>query len=194
MIAFGALCNLVALNLNEKFLGSLLFSFGLFFVFMFELKLFTGMIANALEMKFKDWYQLLICFIFNALGIFFICLIAENTIIKDAIISRSISIMNSKFDAGYFSAFFSSILCGMTITIAVKGYQNASSRNLSSNIAVILPVIVFVYLGLDHSVANWAYIYLSDSWSIKMLIYVLITIIGNLIGGIFIPLCYKLIK
>ena len=102
--------------------------------------------------------------------------------------------MNSKFDAGYFSAFFSSILCGMTITIAVKGYQNASSRNLSSNIAVILHVIVFVYLGLDHSVANWAYIYLSDSWSIQMLIYVLITIIGNLIGGIFIPLCYKLIK
>ena len=63
MIAFGALCNLVALYYSEKFLGSLLFSFGLFFVFLFELKLFTGMVAKALEMKFKDWYQLFICFI-----------------------------------------------------------------------------------------------------------------------------------
>ena len=34
MIALGALCNLVALSVGEKFIGSLLFSFGLFFVFL----------------------------------------------------------------------------------------------------------------------------------------------------------------
>ena len=56
MIALGALCNLVALSLGEKFIGSLLFSFGLFFVFLFELKLFTGMVANAINMKAKEWY------------------------------------------------------------------------------------------------------------------------------------------
>lgn len=194
MIALGALCNLVALSVGEKFIGSLLFSFGLFFVFLFELKLFTGMVANAINMKAKEWYQLAVCFVFNAIGIIFICALAKYSSIGDSIEIISRNIMDKKFDAGWQNALFSSMLCGMLITIAVIGYQRAKERNLSSNIAVMLPVVVFVYLGLDHSVANWAYIYLSASWSLEMVGYVLLTIIGNIIGGILIPICFKLIK
>ena len=194
MIAFGALCNLLALSLGYKLIGSLLFSFGLFFVILFELKLFTGMVAGACDMKPKEWYQLAVCFIFNAVGILLICLITKEIAISDKVIKQSISIMNNKLDAGWTNALFSSMLCGMLITISVKGYQKSKERNLSSDIAVMLPVVVFVYLGVDHSVANWVYIFLSSSFNLDILVYVLLTIIGNIIGGIFIPLCYKLIK
>lgn len=194
MIGFGALCNLVAVSLGYKFIGSLLFSFGLFFVILFELKLFTGMVANFVDMKVREWYQLAICFLVNALGIIFVCALAKYSNLQTSIISTSSSIMNTKLNGGWTNALFTSILCGMLITISVKGYQKSKERNLSSNITVMLPVIVFVYLGLDHSVANWAYIYLSSTWTIECLIYVLLTIIGNIIGGILLPLGFKLIK
>ena len=194
MIGFGALCNLVAVSLGYKFIGSLLFSFGLFFVILFELKLFTGMVANVIDMEVKYWYQLAICFVFNAFGIILISLLANYSNLHDSIVKVSTSIMDAKLNGGWTNALFSSILCGMLITISVKGYQKSKERNLSSNIAVMLPVIVFVYLGLDHCVANWAYIYLSSSWSIEVVGYVILTVIGNIIGGILLPIGFKFTK
>ena len=191
---FGALGNLVAIANGEKLLGSIFFSFGLFFTVLFSLKMYTGMTYNLVKFKLRDWYKLVTCFIGNALGVFFICFLARHTTLGEDITLLSESIMANKFKVGYLNAFCSSILCGILIDVSIRSYSIAPSKGLSGSVGVMLPVIIYVYLGLDNSVANWNYIFLANSWTTECLIYVILTIIGNIIGGVFLSAGLKFIS
>ena len=193
MVALGALGNLIAIANGEKLLGSIFFSFGLFFTVLFSLKMYTGMTYNLVKFKLRDWYKLVTCFIGNALGVFFICFLAKYTTMGNDIIKLSKFIMDNKFEVGYTNAFCSSILCGILIVISIKSYAIAPNKGLSGSVGVMLPVIIYVYLGLDNSVANWNYIFLADAWTTECLIYVVLTIIGNIIGGMFLSAGLKFI-
>lgn len=193
MVVLGALGNLLAIANGEKLLGSVFFSFGLFFTVLFSLKMYTGMTYNLVKFKLRDWYKLVTCFIGNALGVFFICFLASYTTLGKDITLLSQQIMANKFEVGYLNAFCSSILCGILIDVSIKSYSIAPTKGLSGSVGVMLPVIIYVYLGLDNSVANWNYIFLAKSWTSECLIYVLLTIVGNIIGGVFFSAGLKLI-
>lgn len=194
MVALGALSNLIAIANGSKLLGSVFFSFGLFFTILFGLKMFTGMTYNLVKVKLGDWYKLVTCFIGNALGVFFICFLAEYTTMGNDIVFLSKGIMDKKFEVGYTNAFCSSIICGILIDISIRSYSLAPNKGLSGSVAVMLPVIIYVYLGLDNSVANWAYIFLAKSWTTECLIYVVLTIVGNILGGVFLSAGLKFIN
>ena len=194
MVSLGALGNLIAIENGNKLLGSVFFSFGLFFTVLFSLKMYTGMTYNIVKFKLRDWYKLVTCFVFNALGVFFICFLAKYTTMGDSITSLSENIMARKFEVGYANAFCSSILCGILIVVSIKSYSIAPSKGLSGSIGVMLPVIIYVYLGLDNSIANWNYIFLANSWTTECLIYVTLTVIGNIIGGVFLSAGLKFVN
>jgi len=194
MVALGALGNLVAIGDESKLLGSIFFSFGLFFTVLFSLKMYTGMTYNLVKFKLKDWYKLVTCFIGNALGVFIICFLAKYTTLGEEVTLLSEGIMARKFEIGYTNAFCSSLLCGVLIVISIKSYALAPDKGLSGSVAVMLPVIIYVYLELDNSVANWAYIFLSSSWTTECLIYVVLTVIGNILGGMILSAGLKFIK
>ena len=194
MVSLGALGNLVAIANGNKLLGSVFFSFGLFFTVLFGLKMYTGMTYNLVKFKLRDWHKLVTCFILNALGVFFICFLAKYTTIGEEITELSKGIMANKFKIGYENAFCSSLLCGILIVISIKSYSIAPSKGLSGSIGVMLPVIIYVYLGLDNSVANWNYIFLANTWTTECLIYVILTVVGNIVGGIFLSAGLKFVN
>ena len=197
-IGIGGTASLLASNLfgnAGKLIGACLFSLGILAIVMFEMKLFTGLISDIPEMGVKNFWKLPVCFLGNILGVAVVAGLAYFSPLKDlGIIEKAQTLMQGKLNADfwYLRAFCSSILCGALITFSVWSVKYAPKKSLSASVGVIFPIIVFAFCGFDHSVANMLYIYYLGSWSWKIIPYCLLSIAGNIVGGVILPLFYLL--
>ena len=173
-----------------KFIGSFRFSRGLYTILTFEMKLFTGLVPSIPTMHVKNLWKLPVCFICNAIGVIasawmltFMPVFQEVSTAGSALISVKLNM-----DTWAMNAICSGILCGVLITIAVWALHHTLFKGLSTSMGVILPIMVFVFCGFDHSVANILYFYFLGEFSWRVVGYVLLSIVGNVIGGVLLPI------
>lgn len=198
MIGIGGSASLLAidsLGKAGKLIGACLFTLGIFAIVTFEMRLFTGMVADIPEMKLKNIWKLPMCFIGNILGVAVIALLVYETSISEALVRQSKIISENKLGAEDWAlkALCSSILCGGLITLSVWSIHHTPHKGLDASIGVMFPILVFAFCGFDHSVANVFYFYLSGEFihSFKQVLgYELICVLGNVIGGIVLPLAH----
>ena len=178
------------LGVAGKVVGACLFSLGIYAIIIFEMKLFTGMVAGIPKMPVKDYWQLAVFFVCNMIGVGILAIIVANTQIADIVIPQGQSVIEAKFavDNWAISSFCSSILCGALITASVWSPKFAPQKNVGATVGVLLPIIVFVFCGFDHSVANMLYFYFFGEVSGRVVGYILLSILGNIVGGIALPL------
>jgi formate/nitrite transporter FocA (FNT family) len=199
-ISVGGTASLLANNLLPgiwgKFVGALLFSLGMFVVISYGLKLFTGMVSGIPTMGVKNLWQLPVCFLANTLGAALFALIVRYSFIGDTLITQAQTIVNGKLSDDYWAVktLFSAIACGILITFSVWAPRYAAEKKLSASIGVLLPIVVFVFCGFDHSVANAFYLCLSGPATWQAVGYILLSIVGNVIGGVLFPLVALLIN
>lgn len=204
-IGFGGFLYIAVTNwISEeigKILGALLFPIGLFMVCAFNLFLYTGKIGLIFEKKQtkKFYIDLPLMFIGNiagAMAIGYICYaIFKNT----DLFSRAITVSNlrtSNFDSyqGYLSCFIKSFFCGTCVYLAVKSF---AFRRMKPVGILLLAFFIgaFVYLGLEHCIANAYYFSFANSWE-NPYVYVdmALCVLGNSLGtlpGVFL---LKIIK
>lgn len=194
-IGIGCTCFLLFTSLSVmpafgKMCGGFLFGLGIFAIISFEMKLFTGMVAGIPSMEKKKLWQLPVCFICNALGVLLTATLIKFTAIGDTVISLGQQAIVGKLDAEcwYINALISSTFCGILITMSILAPSYAKGKGLSATLGVILPIIVFAFCGFDHSVANMFYFYSLGEFSWRVVGYILITIVGNILGGTAFPL------
>ena len=192
IIGIGGVSSLVAnARLGEwgKLIGAILFSLGIFAIVSFEMKLFTGMVADIPTLGFKNSWQLPVCFICNAFGVAVAAALAYYSPASEILLSDAGKVVENKLNVDDWAirALCSSILCGMLITISVKARFYAPQKGLSPTTGVILPIIVFAFCGFDHSVANMLYFYYLGEASWRVTGYILLTILGNTVGGLTLP-------
>lgn len=196
MIAICATSSLTAnvLSQDGRIVGSLLFSLGMFVILAFEMKLFTGLIPKIPHTNPKSYWQLPVCLLGNLLGVFIVYLLVSQTYYADKIITAGSTLIGNKLslDNWALSALSSGILCGVLITLSVLSVDHSHKKGLSANVGVMFPIIVFVFCGFDHSIANMFYFYCLGEVSWKVVGYIALTILGNFIGGIILPLVLKL--
>ncbi len=193
VIGIGGTASLLANNLYGvwgKLIGGLLFSLGIFAIVVYEMRLFTGMVADIPKMGWKNTWKLPVCFLGNTLGVLIVAVIAEDCFAGETVSAQAQALMQSKFSADGWAlkAFASSILCGGLITLSVWSPKYAPKKGLSPTMGVMFPIVVFAFCGFDHSVANMLYLYFFGELSWRVTGYVLITIAGNIIGGTILPL------
>jgi len=193
VLGISGTASLLAANLfgsAGKVVGACLFALGIYVIITFEMKLFTGMVAGIPKMPVKDYWQLAVCFVGNMVGVGIVGLIVAGTPLADTVIPQGASVIEAKFavDNWALSSFCSSILCGALITLSVWSPKYAPQKNISASIGVILPIVVFVFCGFDHSVANMLYFYFYGETSLRVMGYILMSILGNIVGGIALPL------
>jgi len=195
MIGIGGTASLLANQTlaSGKLIGAILFSFGIYCIMIFEMKLFTGMISDMFDLGYKNYWQLAVCFLGNTIGVLLVgALVSFSPISNVEILGASIISQKLAVDAWYLSALCSSALCGVLISLSVKSYLYTSKKGLSATLGVIFPIVVFAFCGFDHSVANMLYFYHLGEFSLKIVAYVLLTILGNVLGGITVPLIVKI--
>ena len=172
-----------------RLVGACLFSLGIFAIVAFEMKLFTGMIADIPKLGVKNYWKLPVCFLGNIFGVLAVSVFANHTFLSEIIKPHAIALISLKLSHPEWAirALCSSILCGMLITISVKSRRYTKQKGISSTVGVIFPIIVFAFCGFDHSVANMLYFNYLNEVSWRVIGYIFITIAGNIIGGVLFP-------
>ena len=193
MIGIGGAASLLANSLFSTYgrlIGACMFSIAIFAIVTFEMRLFTGMVAGIPKMGLKNTWQLPVCFFGNVLGVAILATLLYFSPIADKIIPQAQALIGGKLEADAWAgkALCSSILCGALITLSVWSFKYAPKKNLSATVGVLFPIIVFAFCGFDHSVANMLYFIFLGKISWQIVGYCAICIVGNIIGGLILPL------
>ena len=197
MIGVGATASLLSQTLYAnwgKIIGAILFSLGIFAIVTFEMKLFTGMVADIPKMPRKNLWTLPVCFLGNAIGVAMIFFVVSFSPIASNTLPLGSTLILAKLNAENWAmaSLCSSILCGMLITLSVWSVNYAPKKGLSTTVGVMFPIIFFAFCGFDHSVANMLYFYCLGEISWRVVGYIALSILGNIIGGTILPLIVKL--
>ncbi len=176
-------------------LGAFLFSLGLFAIITFKFGLYTGkagyMAVNPPSYIPEVAFTLLGNFAGSAVGGTLLRLTRFGADLTES----AVKIMTAKADDSILSAFVLAVFCGVLMYIAVDGSKRLrEDKNFAGALfIVVMPIFVFITCGFNHSIADMGYYFLSGcTGGVKSLVYLLIVVLGNAVGCMFIPLVKKL--
>ena len=179
MIGFGGVIYLMCPN---KIVGAALFSFGLLTIICQGFALYTGRIGY-----FRQYglVSILTTIVGNFVGTGLVALGFRLTRHSVDIAS----VVAPKLADSSLSIFLLSIGCGVMMYLAVDSYRKSKSW-----LFVVMPIVVFILSGLEHSIANMFYLSLAGEWGIDALRITLIALVGNAVGSAIINSANFLIK
>lgn len=163
---------------DVKWVGAVLFSVGLLTVVAFGLDLYTGKVGYAVDNGPSYLLGLVVIIVGNFLG----CLVAGLMMPYDA----AASAVDAKLSVEWYRVIFKGIMCGILMFIAVDFYKQRKSF-----LAIFFCVPVFILAGFEHSIADMFYFCSAGVFTLDALVFIILVIAGNGIGGILVPLCRK---
>ncbi|SHI37505.1 formate/nitrite transporter family protein [Pseudobutyrivibrio xylanivorans] len=175
---------MIFLSVDNKIVGSALFSIGLFLVLTMRFSLFTGKVSYLLEGNFeKNVINIVLIWCGNFIGSFILAFIIKNSRVYGGLYEKAVGLCQIKNQDSYLSLFMLGIICNIFIFIGVDEYKK-NEHVLGKYMAIILSVMGFILVGSEHCVADMFYYNMSGSYSKEMFIRLLIITIGNAVGGI----------
>lgn len=201
-ISFGGfLCIRTNAIASNTVLGSFLFSFGLILICNFGFNLYTGKVCYLFDNKDKPLinriFDLLLMLLGNLLGTLFFSsvlnLVMADNAINNKVMETLIASVTSKIDYQWYQMIGLSFFCGMLVYIAVEGFKKIEN-NFGKYVVLMLAIGGFIVSGFEHSIANMFYYFLSGNFSVIAFLSLLLCVIGNSIGGLFIPLINKVLN
>ncbi|MBR7083991.1 MAG: formate/nitrite transporter family protein [Oscillospiraceae bacterium] len=187
----------VYLAVENKYLGGFLFSLGLFTILRYGFALYTGKVGYIPERKPIYLREVGITLLGNITGTgiaaFLIRLSRTGTLIHE----NALQAMHTKMNDGFTSRLILGLFCGLLMFIAVDNGNKCKEEHRDSSFlfGTVLPVMVFIFCGFNHSVADCFYFFAgvnSPEMIFSGIIYLLTIVIGNAFGGMLIPLMMKL--
>ena len=192
----------------EKFVFGAVFPVGLIIVVLAGSELFTGnvmfMTLGVLDGNAsvgglaKNW---VLSWIFNFVGALFVAYVlafmggiapADPT---NAITAKAIAVSEAKVKLDFVTAMIRGIGCNWLVCLAVW-LANASDDIIGKIVGIWFPIMAFVCIGFEHSVANMFFIPLGMflgaegvTWSTIIINNLIPVTIGNIIGGAIFVAC-----
>ena len=168
MIGFGGVIYLMCAN---KMVGALLFSFGLLTIVCQGFALYTGRVGYFRE---YGWASILTTIAGNFLGTWLVArgfALTRHTVDIAAVVAP-------KLADSSLSIFLLSIGCGAMMYLAVDSFRKSKSW-----LFVVMPIVIFILSGFEHSIANMFYLSLAGEWGVDALRITAIALVGNGIGS-----------
>lgn len=186
-IGFGGL---VFLSVDNRVIGSLLFSIGLFVVCTMKFDLFTGKVCYVFANNKEYALRLPVIWLGNLIGTGITAGLAWLTRASAALSEKAAGMCAVKTGDGLLSLFALGMLCNFFIYIAVEGYNN-NPHELGKYMSLVLGVMVFILCGTEHCVADMFYFWMAGVWSGRAVLAVAVITLGNACGGVLLPLLKK---
>ena len=177
------------LAIENKVVGSFIFSFGLLTVCMYSFNLYTGKVGYILVNKINYLIELLLSLVGNLLGTFTIGTLMRFTRFQNYI-DTATNIVNVKLNDNIISIFILAIMCGMIMYIAVNNYKKENDV-IGKYMTIFMGVMAFILCGFEHCVANMFYFSIAGIFSLKVFAYLLVMILGNSVGSVIIAWYYN---
>ena len=185
-IAIGGTAYISLSIIDSVVVGAVLFSTALLSISMLEFYLFTGKIGYLVEdHSRRNFLNLLIGLLGNAVGVVIFGILLSNAIPK--LHNYAIIMTDKKLELGCFGGFMVAFMCGVLMYTAVETYKK---RDTIAGIVFCIPV--FILSGFEHSIADMFYFTLAGNFSFDAIWFIILVIIGNSLGGMFIPLIKKI--
>lgn len=165
-----SLGNFALLKLGNP-IGPVIFAFGLLGVCYMGLNLFTGKCGFLIEDKIK-FTDLLIILVVNLIGGYLFGLIFS---ITDPEVFNNAVLKVSTWESTI-AFFIKSVLCGIIMYIAVLMYKKGTT------LGIIYGIPLFIFCGFQHCIANVITLGVARTFHVSLLI----SILGNFIGSLFI--------
>lgn len=201
MIGIGGI---VSLSCENRYLGAFLFSLGLFAIIHFKYGLFTGKVGYIFDRDAAYLGETFVTLFANAVGAGFTAgLIHMTRFAREVpvagmeltLMERAQASMSAKLEDHLLSAFVLAVFCGLLMFTAVDGCRKctANQNHVAGLFVVVMPIMVFILSGFNHCVADMFYYFLAGCPAPeKALLYFPVIILGNLVGGVLVPLVKRL--
>lgn len=181
------------LSVDNRYIGSLLFAIGLFCIFSFGFNLYTGKVGFLINEKNKLKFSadLVLIWIGNIIGTGLVGLGLRLTRVSEALSKTAQKMCEIKLNDDLLSIFILAVFCGMLMYIAAYNFKYGENSG-QKYIATFICVVVFILCSFEHCVANMFYFWISYSFSVKTLLYLVVMTLGNSVGSFIIPVLLKL--
>lgn len=185
-ITIGATVYLVCEN---RVVGALLFSIGLFVICAFGMNLFTGKIGYVLDNK--NHPNCFIIWLGNLLG----CIIASGLVrlAKPALHETAAKLVAAKLELPWHSVLILGFFCGILMYLAVENYRS-NPNDFGKVTGLFLCVSVFILCGFEHSVADMCYCVFGVS-SVRelprILLFLVLVSLANSAGAVTVRLATR---
>lgn len=150
-----------------SYIGAILFSIGLLVICLRGYNLFTGKIGYC--KSGIDFVKVAVVLLLNLMGVAIVAVVG---------IADGTELVEAKLQIPHYLLLIRSIGCGILMFLAVDIYKNNKSI-----LGVLTCVPAFILAGLEHSIADSFYIFASGIITWHSIAIILITVIGNTIGG-----------
>ena len=187
-IALGTIAFLVS---DNKVVGAVLFSAGLFLVLTQKYALFTGIVPYLPETKGQGVLTALIALVGNAVGACIAGTLIGFTRIN--IVEKAQTVVATKAGDSLWSIFILAIFCNAIIFYAVDLFKN-SQHTIAKYLGTLLLIPIFILCSYEHCVANMCYIAIGRAYTVKALCMLGVSVLGNTVGGVGFYLMNKVCK
>ncbi|MBR1811951.1 MAG: formate/nitrite transporter family protein [Clostridia bacterium] len=179
VIGVGATVYLVSEN---KIIGAVLFSIGLFLICSFGMNLFTGKIGYVIGTKNKP--NCPVIWGGNLIG----CLITSGLvrIAKPTLHETAAAMVEKKLAQNYLSVVILAFFCGILMYAAVENFR-LHADSISGIVGIFMSVTVFILCGFEHSIADMCYCIfavVTVRQALRSLLFLLVVSVFNGLGAL----------
>lgn len=187
MIGIGGI---VFLSTENRYIGAVAFSIGLFSICEFGFSLYTGKIGKLIGyIKEKDRASIIdlpVIVVGNYIGCLFISSIMHLTRVYEKLVAVDKTLVETKLNDSWWSVLILAFMCGIMIYLGVENFGR-TTNNFSKIFGLVICVFVFIISSFEHSIADMFYFVFANSFTLKTFGYILLIVLGNGLGGLFIP-------
>ncbi len=174
------------LAIDNKVIGSLFFTLGLFTICSRGFNLFTGKVGYALGKPISYIKDLAVIWTGNLIGTGITAVLMRVTRNGAAFVEKAAGMCDTKLNDEALSIFVLAIFCNVLMYIAVDGFKS-NNHEVGKYIGLFLCVAGFILAGFEHCIANMFYFSMAGAWSAHTVIWLIIMTAGNAVGGLLIP-------
>lgn len=181
----------VYLSCESKVVGAVLFSVALLCICLLGLYLYTGKIGVFMEKPDKKSVVALpIGLLGNVLGAALTG--ALTALAKPSLIDAARKACEAKLGGGLLKGLIAAVFCGVLMYAAVKTYGAKGTL-----VGIIFCIPTFILCGFEHSIADVYYFTVASmrgTFEPMRILFVLVAIVGNTLGGWVLPVLIRLGK
>lgn len=176
---------------------------GLFCIVQFKYGLFTGKVGYIVNRDLPYVAETAVTLVGNALGTLIAALLLRQVRFFTSTVStmdvtisdRVQATVSGKIHDNPLSIFILAVFCGILMFTAVEGSRKCrEEQNFTGSLfVVVMPVMVFIICGFNHCIADMFYYFFAGCPEpSKAIVYFILAIAGNSVGGMIVPLLKKL--
>ncbi len=183
---------LVFLSVENRIVGSALFTVGLFVICTFGFHLFTGKVCYVFQNDQDYALDLPVIWLGNLAGTGIAAGMGLLGRSAPALREKALTMCVVKMDDSLLSLFVLGILCNILIYIAVDGYRR-NPHELGKYLSLFFGVMVFILSGTEHCVADMFYFWIAGVWGGRAVLCILAITLGNAAGGIVFATLHRVV-